>query len=128
MTPARATLGCGNLITLLGGFGSGIYLGLNKAKGIEIDPLATKALFAGPSIIAGFLGFAAGTDYARDPAALDEVVAPPIYSVPEEMRGQAQDQMKGCIQGCAPIGGAISSTVFTGITTAIGYYIGTRMG
>lgn len=114
MTPARAGLGCANLLTIVGGFGAGVYLGLNSARGIEVDHEGI--LKYSPAAVSGFFGFMAGADLARDPNAVIEIV--------KDMPHGLEEQAAGCMMGCGPIIGGVSSAAVASLGTFVGYIAG----
>lgn len=121
ITPARAALGCSNLVTILAGFGAGFYYGAANSKGTDVNPQIRNLLLYGPSVLNGILGYFSGADFASDPKMQEEVDRNAAASgIPDEVRKQAA----GCRSGCAPIGCAVSGLGITALFTYIGYTIG----
>lgn len=109
-TEKRGCLGCLSLVSIVAGFGAGMYCGFKQSKGI---PTSSEMLYV-PAITTGVLSLMYGADLANDPAAVEEERR--ITGMPREMAEQAK--------GCSIISKGIVGTAMTGVATGIGYWIG----
>jgi len=123
MTNARAGIGCCSLLTLLGGFASGVYLGFNHEKGNLIGSPKLELLQFGPAVLGGVVGRFIGKDLVSDSETLNEFTAraPPNPMMTEE-------QKEGIIRGCFPTFSMASMAAVVGAVTWGGYALGRYLG
>ena len=122
MTPERAKRGCLGFLTLVGGFGAGIFVGYNQAHSNDLAPVVSTGLLVAPAGLSGILGYKNGKDFGSDPQAIREVanlqlgkensMARSIID-PEKLARYNASRATGAYTW----GGAIT----TAVATAIGY-------
>ncbi|MBP7708736.1 hypothetical protein KA107_03545 [Candidatus Pacearchaeota archaeon] len=127
-TPARGAMGCANIVTILGGFGCGVYAGFKQATGVELGSLAHYLLLYAPTGLAAVLGHAMGKDLGQDSSAMRELAQNQLDRIHPIIRSQVDPEALARYNASNSSRGiAMTSTIVTGVATAAGYWLGKKL-
>ena len=129
ITGKRVAMGCANLVTMIGGFGLGIYYGIAKSKGIS-DPPGKEILLYAPTFFGGVLGYAGSSDITSDSKALEEAKDMSKKfgrKMNPNLPGDLVDRVVDAQKAPSPIAGGVVGAIINAAVTGVGYFIGSHI-